>query len=64
MYSLSPVALEINGMTITRYVRHQLIKAYAEPKYMQYLQQQKQVEQQDSTFNSIEMPEPRSKDNR
>ena len=39
MYLLSPVVLEINGMTITSNVQHQLIKSYAEQKYMQYLQQ-------------------------
>ena len=38
MYPSSPAVLEINGMTITSNVRHQLIKAYAELKYMRYLQ--------------------------
>ena len=39
MYPSSVAVLEINGMTISSNVRHQLIKAYAEPKYMRYLQQ-------------------------
>ena len=38
MYPSSPAVLEINGMTVTSNIRHQLIKAYAEPKYMRYLQ--------------------------
>ena len=38
MYPSSPAVLEINGMTITSNIRHHLIKAYAEPKYMRYLQ--------------------------
>ena len=38
MYPTSPAVLEINGMTITSNIRHHLIKAYAEPKYMRYLQ--------------------------
>ena len=37
MYPSSPAVLEINGMTITSNVRHQLIKAYAESRYIQYL---------------------------
>ena len=41
MYPSSPAVLEIDGMTITSNVRHHLIKAYAEPRYMQYLQKQK-----------------------
>ena len=40
MYTSSPAVLEINGMTITSNVKHQLINAYAEPKYMQYLQRE------------------------
>ena len=39
MYPSSPAVLEINGMTITSNVRHQLIKAYSEPKYIRHLQQ-------------------------
>ena len=39
MYPSSPAVLEINGMTITSNIRHQLIRAWAEPKYMQSLQQ-------------------------
>mmetsp|Transcript_18524 Transcript_18524/g.20378 ORF Transcript_18524/g.20378 Transcript_18524/m.20378 type:complete len:256 (+) Transcript_18524:246-1013(+) len=38
MYPLSPAVFEINGTTITSNIRHHLIKAYAEPKYMRYLQ--------------------------
>ena len=39
MYPLSPAVLEINDMTaIKSNVRHQFIKAYSEPKYLQYLQ--------------------------
>ena len=38
MYPSSPAVLEINGMIITSNIRHHLIKAYAEPKYMRYLQ--------------------------
>ena len=38
MYPSSPAVLEINGMTITSNIRHQLIKAYSEPKYIRYLQ--------------------------
>ena len=38
MYPSSPAVLEINGMTVTSNIRHHLIKAYAEPKYMRYLQ--------------------------
>ena len=34
----SPAVLEINGMPITSNARNQLIKAYSEPKYLQYLQ--------------------------
>ena len=39
MYPSPPAVLEINGMTMTNNVRHQLIKAYSEPKYICYLQQ-------------------------
>ena len=39
IYPSLPAVLEINGMTITSNVRHQLIKAYIEPRYMRYLQQ-------------------------
>ena len=38
MYPSAPAVLEINGMTITSNIRHQLIKAYTEPRYMQCLQ--------------------------
>ena len=38
MYPSSPTVLEINGMTITSNIQHQLIKAYSEPKYIRYLQ--------------------------
>ena len=41
MYPLSPAVLEINGMTITSNIRHHLVKVYADPKYMRYLQQKK-----------------------
>ena len=34
MYPSSPTVFEINGMTITSNIQHQLIKAYAEPKYL------------------------------
>ena len=37
MYPLSLAVRGINGMTITSNIRHHLIKAYAEPKYMRYL---------------------------
>ena len=39
MYSSSSAVLEINSMTITINVRHQLINAYSELRYIQYLQQ-------------------------
>ena len=39
MYPSSSAVLKINGMKITSTVQHQLIRAYIEPKYMQYLQQ-------------------------
>ena len=64
MYPSSPAVLEINGMTITSNVQHQLIKAHSEPKYIHYLQQKKQVEKQNSEFNSTEMSEPGHKENR
>ena len=51
MYPSSPAVLEINGMTITSNVRHQLIKAYSEPKYIQYLQQKH--EWNNKTVNDI-----------
>lgn len=38
MYPSSSAVLAINCMTITSNVRHQLIEAYAEPRYMRYLQ--------------------------
>ena len=38
MYPSSPAVLEINGMTITSNIRHQPIKAYPEPRYIQYFQ--------------------------
>ena len=41
MYPSSPTVFEINGMTITSNIQHQLIKAYTELEYMWYLQQQK-----------------------
>ena len=37
MHPSSPTILEINGMTITSNIQHQLVKAYSEPKYIQYL---------------------------
>ena len=39
-YSLSPAVLQINWMTITSNIRHHLIKAYTEPKYMGCLQRE------------------------
>ena len=41
MYPSSPAVLEINEMTITSNIQQHLIKAYSEPKYIRYLQQQK-----------------------
>ena len=38
MYPTSPAILKINGTIITSTIRHHLIKAYAEPRYMRYLQ--------------------------
>ena len=38
MYPTTPAVLNLNGMTITSNIRHHLIKAYAEPRYIQYLQ--------------------------
>ena len=38
MYPSTPDVLEINNMTITSNIRHHLIKAYTEPRYMRYLQ--------------------------
>ena len=38
MYPLSSAVLEIDGMTITINIRHKLIQAYSEPKYLRYLQ--------------------------
>ena len=38
MYPSSPAVLEINGMTITSNIRHKLIQAYSEPKYLRCLQ--------------------------
>ena len=64
MYPSSPALLEINGLTITSNVRHQLIKSYTEPRYMQYLQRKKEVDQQDSIINSTEMLKPMSEENR
>ena len=40
MYPSLLTVLEINGTTIPSNIQHQLIKAYAEPKYMQYLQRE------------------------
>ena len=54
MYPSSQAILEINGMTVTSNIRHHLIKAYAEPKYMRYLQRKK-GEQKDSTNDGMEM---------
>ena len=34
VYPSAPAVLEINGMPITSNVRHQLIKAYTEPRYI------------------------------
>ena len=51
MYPSSPTVLEINGMTITSNIRHQLIKAYSEPKYIQYLQRENKWN--NKTVNSI-----------
>ena len=51
MYPLSPVVLEINGMTITSNIHHHLIKAYSEPKYIHYLQQKNTWN--NNTVNSI-----------
>ena len=34
MYPSSPAVLEIDGMTITSNIQHQLIRAYSEPKYL------------------------------
>ena len=44
IYPSSPAVLEINRMTITSNIRHQLIKAWAEPKYMRSLQQENKME--------------------
>ena len=38
MYPTSQVVLKIDGMTITSNIPHHLIKAYAEVRYMRYLQ--------------------------
>ena len=38
MYPSASAVLEINRMTITSNIRHQLIKAYTEPRYIQCLQ--------------------------
>ena len=51
MYPSSPAVLEINGMTIANNIRHQLIKAYSEPKYIHYLQQKNKWN--NKTVNSI-----------
>ena len=51
MYSSLPVVLEINGMTITRNIQHQLITSYSEPKYIRYLQQKNKWNTK--TVNSI-----------
>ena len=51
MYPSSPAVLEINGMTITSNIRHHLIKAYSEPKYIRYLQQKNKWN--NKTVNSI-----------
>ena len=51
MYPSSPAVLEIDGMTITSNIRHQLIRAYLESKYLQYLQDQ--YEWNDETVHDI-----------
>ena len=51
MYPSSPAVLEINRMIITSNARHQLIKAYLEPKYIRYLQQK--YEWNNKTVNDI-----------
>ena len=38
MYPSAPAVLEINGIIITSNIRHQLIKAYIELRYMRCLQ--------------------------
>ena len=58
MYPSSPAVLEIIGMTITSNIRYQLIKAYSEPKYIQYLQRKNKWNNKNGEFNSIEMFEP------
>ena len=59
IYPSPPVVLAINWMTITSNVRHQLIKAE-----IHTIPPKKQVDQQDSTFNGMEMLEPGPKENR
>ena len=39
MYPSLPTVLEINDMTITSNTTNKFIKAYSEPKYLQYLQE-------------------------
>ena len=51
MYPSSPAVLAINGMTVTSNIRHHLIKAYSEPKYIHYLQQKNKWN--NKTVNSI-----------
>ena len=51
MYPSTPAVLEINNMTITSNIRHHLIKAYTEPRYMRYLQGQ--YNWTDKTIQSI-----------
>ena len=51
MYPSSPAVLDINGMTITTNVRHQLIKSYLEPNYIRCLQQKNGWN--NKTINSI-----------
>ena len=51
MYPSSPTVLEINGITITSNIRHHLIKACSEPKYIRYFQQKNKWN--NKTVNSI-----------
>ena len=51
MYPSSPVVLEINGMTMTSNIRHQLIKAHSGPKYIRHLQHKTELNRR-STCNA------------
>ena len=65
MYPSSPAVLEINGITITSNICHHLIKAYAEPKYIQYLQwKHKWNRKIVQTITNMEMFEPWPKETR